>query len=87
MQQLARKPVCKLVQQTLQSAFAHDPLGALVNGIPGGEVGNDAVSIAFENAEQTAAVVNGGMVTPEPGTLILLGTAATGTRLFRRRRA
>jgi len=75
-----------LVQQTLQAAFLNDPLGALVNGLPGAGVGNDAISLSFRNAEQTEATV-GGVTVPEPGTLMLLASASVGVGAFRRRRA
>ena len=74
-----------LIQQSLASAYAADPLGALLNGVPSGQTGNDAVSSTF-TAGETDGTLNGSAV-PEPGTLILVGSAALAMAWTRRRRA
>ena len=84
-EELSEGDRASLIAQTLQQAFANDPLGALVNGVPGNGSVNDAISLSFENADQVAAVAGGGVTVPEPGTLVLLGSAAFGLRWFRRR--
>ena len=84
-EELSGEERASLIAQTLQSAFENDPLGSLVNGLPGGNVGNDAVSISFANAEQTAALAGVNAV-PEPGTLMLLGSAGAALGWFRRKR-
>ena len=86
-EELSESDRVSLIQQTLQQAFLKDPLGALINGLPGSGAVNDSISLSFEAAEQTEATLGGVTTIPEPGTLILLGSAAAGTGLFRRRRA
>lgn len=82
---LSNEDRAALISQTLQSAFMRDPLGALINGLPGSNVGNDSISLSFSNAEQTGAMA-GVNVVPEPGTLMLLGSASVALGWFRRRR-
>jgi len=74
-----------LIQQSLASAYAADPLGALLNGVPSGQTGNDAVSVSFTPGENDPAL-NGAAV-PEPGTLVLVATAGLAMGWTRRRRA
>ena len=84
-EELSAEDRLALIQQSLASAYAADPLGALLNGVPSGQTGNDAVSITFTSGESDGSL-NGGAV-PEPGTLILVGSAALAMAWTRRRRA
>lgn len=84
-EELTGEERASLIAQTLQSAFENDPLGALVNGLPGGSVGNDAVTLSFSRGEDVPVVLGGNAV-PEPGTLMLLGSAGAALGWFRRRR-
>lgn len=82
---LSEEDRASLISQTLQSAFERDPLGALINGLPSGNLGNDAISLSFARSDDVPAMA-GGTVVPEPGTLMLLGSAGAALGWFRRRR-
>lgn len=86
--------VTVLVRESLVNAVLTDPVGTLVNGLPGGTTGIEGVSVQFSPADPSATVrlAPGGEATgnvvPEPGTLLLMLTAVSLACLrIERRRA
>ena len=76
-----------LVEQMFITAFEDDPLGTIINGFPADVEGFEALSLTFDAGDPAG---EGAATVPEPGTLLLLATAAcfgltTGWPIRRRR--
>ncbi|GMU34327.1 MAG: PEP-CTERM sorting domain-containing protein [Planctomycetia bacterium] len=72
-----------IMQQMFVTAFLNDPLGFMQNGLPDVIPGFEGLELAVSE-EQPEPATNTNV--PEPGTLILLGSAAAITSFIKRRR-
>jgi hypothetical protein len=78
-----------VTQKMIEAAFRADPLGVIQNGVPAEVAGFEGLSISLtqvaENADHSSSTT-----VPEPGTLVLVASAAAvgaAARRWQRRRA
>lgn len=71
-----------LLQQMLVTAFMEDPIGFMQGGMPDHVAGFEGLSVALSE-DQPEPTVNTNV--PEPGTLILVGSAVAVAGMLRRR--
>ncbi len=72
-----------IMQQMFVTAFLNDPLGFMQNGMPGVVPGFEGLELAVSEDQPDPETYTS---VPEPGTLLLLGSAAAATGLLKRRR-
>lgn len=72
-----------LMQQMFMTAFQNDPLGFIQNGMPTSVPGFEALSLEISEEQP---IVEDPATTPEPGTLLLVGSVFTALACSRRRK-
>lgn len=72
-----------IMQQMFVTAFVNDPLGFMQNGLPAVVPGFEGLELAVSEEQPDPETYTS---VPEPGTLLLLGSAAAVTGLIKRRR-
>lgn len=82
-EQLSDEEMNFLIQQMFIAAFEQDPLGFIQNGMPAHVEGFESLTmtVSEEQSEEIAGTV------PEPGTLLLMGSALVGVAAARKRRS
>ncbi|HVP10751.1 MAG TPA: PEP-CTERM sorting domain-containing protein [Phycisphaerae bacterium] len=74
-----------ITQSMIAAAFRADPLGVMQNGLPSEVPGFEGLSLAFSQPTQgTDVPATTTSLTPEPGTLVLVASAAAVAAALRR---